>query len=158
VAHVAEAFWLRALDEGQRQAKAELKSTAEAIEEQAQRLELRAHVLSLREGELDQRLRERERALADTQNHLLSTLKRLDSDRATLRVRDARIAALEAQVEDYRRQFATVIARAVAKHRALTPAKPKRRPAPPNPKSKLKRRAAPERRTTRNRSKGRTNR
>jgi len=158
VVHVAESLWLQALDEGRRQAKAELKSTAEAAEEQAQRLELRAHVLSLREGELDQRLRERERALADTQTHLLSTLKRLDSDRATLRARDARIAHLEGVVENFRRQLATVIARAVTKHRALTPAKPKKRPAPPNPKSKLKRRLAPKRRTTRNRSKGRTTR
>jgi len=120
VAHVAESLWLQALDEGRRQAKAELNSTVEATEEQAQRLKLRAHVLSLREGELDQRLRERERALADTQTHLLSTLKRLDSDRATLRARDARIAHLQSEIEDYRRQFATVVARAVAKHRAPT--------------------------------------
>src|ERR1035441_9862769 len=47
VTHVAESLWLQALDEGRREAKVELKSTAEAAEEQAQRVELRAHVLSL---------------------------------------------------------------------------------------------------------------
>src|ERR1039458_2377502 len=57
--------------------------------------------------------------------HLLSTLKMLESDRATLRGREARIAALEQQVEDYRRQLARVIERAVARNRTLVEHKPR---------------------------------
>jgi hypothetical protein len=67
--------------------------------------------------ELETSARERERALADSRDHLLSTLRMLESDRATLRARVARIAALEAQLQDYRQQLATVIKRAVAKNR-----------------------------------------
>ena len=63
--------------------------------------------------------RERERALADSRDHLLSTLRMLESDRVSLRAREARIAELEAQVEDYRQQLARLIARAVAKNRIL---------------------------------------
>ncbi len=69
--------------------------------------------------------RERERALADSRDHLLSTLRMLESDRATLKAREARIADLEAQVEDYRRQLALVITRAVAKNRTLIERKPR---------------------------------
>lgn len=44
--------------------------------------------------------------------------------------REARIAELEAQVEDYRRQLALVITRAVAKNRALVKRKPRTTPRP----------------------------
>jgi hypothetical protein len=49
----------------------------------------------------------------------------LESDRATLRARDARIAALQTQVESYRQQLGAVITRAVAKNRVLTQANPR---------------------------------
>jgi chromosome condensin MukBEF ATPase and DNA-binding subunit MukB len=52
-------------------------------------------------------------------------IRMLESDRATLKARESRIAALEAQVEDYRRQLATAITRAVAKNRALAKRKPR---------------------------------
>ena len=84
--------------------------------------------------------RERERALADSRDHLLSTLRMLESDRATLKAREKRIVEFEAQVEDYRRQLALVITRAVTKNRVL--AERKARPVPrAKQKLKAKRRA-----------------
>src|SRR6202451_2641379 len=65
VAHVAEALWMQALDEGRRRAQLELKSTQRASADQQQALEVRSHVLNLREGELDSRLRDRETTIAD---------------------------------------------------------------------------------------------
>src|ERR1700731_1387559 len=65
VAHVAEALWLQALDEGRRRAQLELKSTQRASAEQQQNLEVRSHVLTLREGELDARLRDRETTITE---------------------------------------------------------------------------------------------
>ena len=64
VAHVAEALWMQALDEGRR-AQLELKSTKTATTEQQQNLEVRSHVLTLREGELDARLHERESTITE---------------------------------------------------------------------------------------------
>jgi len=51
-----------------------------------------------------------------------------ESDRATLRARETRIVALETQIQDYRRQLAKVIERAVTRNRTLTARNP--RPAP----------------------------
>jgi hypothetical protein len=97
--------------------------------------DLRARSVELREKEWDIAARVRERALADAREHVNLLMKELATDRAELRARDARIADLASQVEDYRRQLATVIARAIAKNRMLavkTPrhkirAKPKQR-------------------------------
>src|SRR5450432_4087205 len=65
VAHVAEALWMQALDEGRRRALLELKSQERSTADQRQTLEVRSHVLSLREGELDSRLRDRENVISD---------------------------------------------------------------------------------------------
>ena len=89
----------------------------------------------MRERAYETAARERERALADSRDHLLSTLRMLESDRATLKARETRITELEAQVEEYRRQLALVITRAVAKNRVL--AERKARPVP-RAKQKLK--------------------
>jgi hypothetical protein len=119
--------------------------------------EVRAQSFELREKEFETSARERERALADSRDHLLATLRMLESDRATLRAREARIVALEAQVEDYRRQLATVIARAISRNRAL--AKRKSRPANrPKPPTKPKRRVSPTKPTRRPKPKGRAKR
>lgn len=67
----------------------------------------------------------RERALADARQQVNVLLKELATDRAELRARDARIADLESQVEEHRRQLATVIARAIAKNRVLPVQKPR---------------------------------
>src|SRR5450432_3206464 len=70
VAHVAEALWMQALDEGRRRAQLEHKSKDRAVTDHEQSLEVRSHVLSLREGELDARLRDRDNTITAL-NHQL---------------------------------------------------------------------------------------
>src|ERR1700724_1207135 len=55
VAHVAEALWMKALEEGRRRAAQEQHSTTRALATDKQQIEVRSHVLSLREGELESR-------------------------------------------------------------------------------------------------------
>jgi hypothetical protein len=101
---------------------------------------VRAQSFEMRERAYETTAHERERALADSRDHLLSTLRMLESDRATLKAREKRIVEFEAQVEDYRRQLALVITRAVTKNRVL--AERKARPVPrAKQKLKAKRRA-----------------
>jgi septal ring factor EnvC (AmiA/AmiB activator) len=117
VAHVAEALWLQALEEGRKHAALELSSSARAAEELSRTLDARAHVLTLREGELEQRLSERERALQETQEQLLQLLSAVQRDQATIRARDTRIAALEGELQRSRGQLKEVLASAVLRHR-----------------------------------------
>jgi hypothetical protein len=51
--------------------------------------------------------------LADSRDDLLSTLRTIESDRVTLHAREVRIAALETQVDEHRRQLAALIERVV---------------------------------------------
>jgi hypothetical protein len=73
--------------------------------------------LELREKEWDAAARVRERALADARDHLLLVMKTLGREQATIEARDARIADLEAQIDQYRQQIATLIASAIIKNR-----------------------------------------
>ncbi|MGA2189817.1 MAG: DNA-binding protein [Steroidobacteraceae bacterium] len=150
VAHVAEALWLQALDVGRGRAAAELTSTTRAAEEQSRDLEARAHVLSLRENELEQRLRERERALQESQDQMMQLMRAVQRDQATIRARDTRMVALEAEIERYRIQLKAVLARAVVRHRVH-----KRRKVTPaaNPSSS-KRRTKPKKRPMAKRKSG----
>jgi recombinational DNA repair ATPase RecF len=119
--------------------------------------EVRAQSFELREKDFETAAREREKALADSRDHLLSTLRMRESDRATLRAWEARIAALEAQMEDYRRQLARVIERAVSRNRKLLARKP--RPATrPKPRLKAKRRVTPKKSVSRAPLRGRSKR
>jgi len=119
VAEVAEDLWQRALKLASQVAKRDDNAARERLERIRIENELRAQSFTLREKEFETTARERERALADSRDHLLSTLRMLESDRAALRARETRIVALEAQVEDYRRQLATLITHVVAKNRTL---------------------------------------
>ena len=107
----------------------------------------------MRERAYESAARERERALADSRDHLLSTLRMLEMDRVTLKAREARIAELEGQVEDFRQQLARLIARRVQKNRALVERKSRASPRPTSqrrakrrPRSGVKRKARPVRR------------
>jgi hypothetical protein len=72
-----------------------------------------------------------------TRDHLLAKLRMLESNRATLKARHARIVELEAQLEDCRTQLSRVIARAVARNRALVkPKSPSARRLKSKPRSK----------------------
>src|ERR1700727_1722876 len=70
IAHIAEAMWMQALEEGKRRALLEQRDTARVAELDKQRLELRFHVLTLREGELDSRLRDRDRTIEELNSRL----------------------------------------------------------------------------------------
>lgn len=145
IVEAVETIWQRSLALAAQSAKHDDNAARARLEQIRIENEVRAQSFELRERGFETEARERERALADSRDHLLSTLRMLESDRTTLRARDARIAALEAQVEDYRRQLATVIERTVSRNRTLAarkprpmnrqkpPAKPKRRVAPKKP-------------------------
>jgi recombinational DNA repair ATPase RecF len=82
--------------------------------------------------------RVRERALTEARQQVNLLLKELATDRAELRARDARILDLESQLEENRRQLATVIASAIAKNRSLA-IKNTRRKLRANPKRRISR-------------------
>src|SRR5450755_4994403 len=125
IIEAVEKIWQRSLALAAQSAKHDDNAARERLEQIRIENEVRSRSFDMREREFETAARERERALADSRDHLLVTLRMLESDRATLRAREARIVALEAQVEDYRRQLATVIARAVARNRALVERKPR---------------------------------
>lgn len=141
-----EALWQRSLALAAQSAKHDDNAARERLEQIQIENQVRAQSFEMRERAYETATRERERALADSRDHLLSTLRMLESDRATLKAREARITALEAQVEDYRQQLAKIITRAVAKNCALARRKPrvtwkgkprrpaKRRPRPTKPR------------------------
>jgi len=83
IAHIAEALWMQALDEGKRRAALEQRDNARLAELDQQRLELRSHVLTLREGELDSRLRDRDRTIEDLNLRLRELTGSLRKEQAT---------------------------------------------------------------------------
>jgi hypothetical protein len=83
VAHVAEALWMQALEEGRRRAHQELNTSERLSADKEQNLEVRSHVLSLREGELDSRLHDRDRTIADLQRQLRELTLLLRKEQAT---------------------------------------------------------------------------
>ena len=137
IIEAVEAIWQRSLALSAQAAKHDDNAARERLEQIRIENEVRAQSFEMRDKEFETAARERERALADSRDHLLSTLRMLETDRATLKTREARIAALETQLEDYRRQVTTFIERAVTRNRMLAErkARPANRPKPrPNPK------------------------
>jgi hypothetical protein len=114
-----EAIWQRSLALAAQTAKNDQNAAREKLDQIRIENDVRAQSFEMRERAYETATRERARALADSRDHLLSTLRMLESDRATLKARETRITELEAQVEDYRGQLAQVITRAVAKNRSL---------------------------------------
>ena len=119
VAHVAEALWMQALEDGRRRAEQEISRQVHDTTRTKEALDVRSHVLSLREGELESRLEDRERtqAMLEAQLQELTTLLR--KERATREAQARRISFLEEQL--------------LAAPRP--PEKPKRRRAPTRPKA-----------------------
>jgi hypothetical protein len=95
VAHVAEALWMQALDEGRRRAHLELKSTERIAADRQQNLEVRSHVLTLREGELDSRLRDRDRTIEDLNLRLRELTELLRKEQATRELLSGQISELQ---------------------------------------------------------------
>jgi hypothetical protein len=98
VAHVAEALWMQALEEGRRRAHAELKTSERLSADQQQNLEVRSHVLTLREGELDSRLRDRDRTIEDLNLRLRELTTLLRKEQASGESLAGRLTTLETQL------------------------------------------------------------
>jgi hypothetical protein len=118
IADLADGLWQRALKLAGQAASHDDNAARERLNQIQLENEIKKLSFDLREKEMDTQARERERALADARDHLLLLSKTLARDQALLRVRDVRIADLESQVEQYRRQLAALIASAVAQHRS----------------------------------------
>jgi hypothetical protein len=95
VAHVAEALWMQALEEGRRRVLIELSGDKRAVEHEKQAFEVRSHVLRLREGELDSRLRDRERAYAELEARFRTLTTMLQKEQKTREAQAQRLAELE---------------------------------------------------------------
>jgi Plasmid replication region DNA-binding N-term len=93
VAHIAEALWMQALEEGKRRALLEQRDSTRLAEHDKQRLELRSHVLTLREGELDSRLRDRDRTIEEMKLRLRELTGVLRKEQATRDLLMRQIAA-----------------------------------------------------------------
>ena len=126
VAHICEALWLQAIEEGRRHAAREQQAAGAKLTTDQQQIELRSHVLTLREGELESRLKDRERDKAALEDQLKVLTPLLRQEQATREAQARRIADLETQLEAHRRRLSSVIKRAVVKHRTV--AVKKRRP------------------------------
>jgi hypothetical protein len=149
LADAAVAQWEQALRLALQTAKVEDSAARAHLEELRRDTEVRAHSVELREKEWDMAARVRERALADAREHVNVLMKELATDRAELRAREARITDLESQLDEHRRQLATVIARAIARKRVTAVKKPKRKlRAKPERQIRVKKRV-PSKRTSR---------
>jgi Plasmid replication region DNA-binding N-term len=116
IAELADGMWQRALKLAGQAASHDDNAARERLNQIQLENEIKKLSFDLREKEMDTQARERERALADSRDHLLLLSKTLARDQALLSVRDVRIAELETQVEQHRRQLAALIASAVAQH------------------------------------------
>lgn len=119
LADAAVAQWEQALRLAQQTARQENSAASAALQALRHDIDVRVHSLELREKEWDLAARVRERALAETREQVSLLTKELALNRAELRSRDVRIADLESQIEALRQQLALLVARAVARNRAL---------------------------------------
>jgi hypothetical protein len=94
IAHIAEALWMQALEEGKRRALLEQRDSARLAELDKQRLELRSHVLTLREGELDSRMRDRDRTIENLNLRLRELTGVLRKEQATRELLNLKLAQL----------------------------------------------------------------
>ena len=95
IAHIAEALWMQALEEGKRRAVLEQRDSARLTELDKQRLEVRSHVLTLREGELDSRLRDRDRTIEDLNLRLRELTGALRKEQAARELPSRQITDLQ---------------------------------------------------------------
>jgi hypothetical protein len=143
IVEAVEAIWQRALALASQAAKSDDNAARERLEQIRIENDVRAQSFELRETEFETAARERERALIEGRSQLNALMSELASNRATMRAQVARIMDLGVQVEDYRRQLATLIERAVTRNRTLAERKP-RPPKRPKPQTKAKRRINPK--------------
>jgi hypothetical protein len=141
VAHVAEALWMQALDEGRRRAQQESSRDARFAAATKNDLEIRSHVLTLREGEFESRLKDRERTQAALELQLKELILLLRKAEATRDAQAKRIAILEDQLLARAKR----VLRTSARHRTRPKKRAHKPPAlaaqPPRP-LKLKRKTS----------------
>jgi len=125
LAESAKALWEQALRLSQQTAVHNHSAARACLEELKRETDARARSQELREKDWEVAARVRERALSDAREQVNALMKELVLNRAELRARDTRIADLESQLEEHRRQLATVIARAISKNRAAATKKPR---------------------------------
>lgn len=82
VAQIAEALWLRALEDARRRLTQEQKTSRAALEHARAETDARAHVLSQREAELGELLANRERQIDDLASQLRAVTRLLTRERA----------------------------------------------------------------------------
>jgi hypothetical protein len=143
IAEAVEAIWQRSLALAAQSAKHDDNAARERLERIRIENEVRAQSFEMREKEFEAAARERDRSLNESRSQVNTLMSELSSNRATMRAQVQRIIDLGAQIEDYRRQLARLIERAVTRNRALAERKP--RPANrPKPPRKPKRRVSPK--------------
>jgi hypothetical protein len=98
VAHVAEALWMQALEEGRQRALLEQRMTDRALAQDKERLELRSHVLTLREGEMEARLQDRDRTISELESRVQMLTGLLQKEQASRSSVARRLVAIEAQL------------------------------------------------------------
>ena len=179
VAHVAEALWMQALEEGRRRAQQELKTSERIAADHQQNLEVRSHVLTLREGELDSRLRDRDRTVEELNLRLREITGALRKEQAARELlaerlthpapssssgRAVRAPALARQrrvkgvtstrlPETRPRRRASVAASLPQSRRSMGPARARTRPTPK--RTKKPQRAAPLRNSAKSKTRSR---
>jgi hypothetical protein len=126
IADLADGMWQRALKLAGEAAAQNDNAARDRLAQIQIENEVRAQSFEIREREYDAAARSREKALSDSREHLLLLMRSLGRDQATIRAQEARIADLEAQLEQYRRQLATLITGAVADQRVRKGAPAKR--------------------------------
>jgi Plasmid replication region DNA-binding N-term len=146
VAHVAEALWLQALDEGRRRALLEQRMTERALAQDKERVELRSHVLTLREGEMESRVRDRDRTITELEGRVQLLTGMLQQEQASRDVVARRLSAVEVELSATRQDKVLAPTRASGAGRRKTVVKVphlierpvKRKPATASRKRKQK--------------------
>ncbi|MDP9087743.1 MAG: DNA-binding protein [Pseudomonadota bacterium] len=97
VSHIAEALWLRALDEAWARATLEQSIDQRGVAQNQERLEVRSQVLSLREAEMQARISESEKANAELQIRVQLLARSLRREQAARNELERKLNALESK-------------------------------------------------------------
>ena len=130
VAHVAEALWMQALEEGRRRALIEQRMTDRALAHDKDRLELRSHVLTLREGEMEARLQDRDRTISELESRVQRLTGLLQKEQASRHAVERRLSAVEGELSAVRQVSVRHRDTAVKVAHRITRSAAKRRQAP----------------------------
>ena len=130
VAHVAEALWMQALEEGRRRALVEQRMTDRALAHDKDRLELRSHVLTLREGEMEARLQDRDRTISELESRIQRLTGLLQKEQASRHAVERRLSAVEGELSAVRQVSVRHRDTAVKVAHRITRSAAKRRQAP----------------------------